>query len=190
MKVTISFGTPFLVIIYTVSILMTGWAIGAHWGHTLTSGWMLFLATILLSCHDTCIAILFAMAANKIMAARKSEETGTARTTAESSERSREPRTLPVDSRKLYESGAHQNRRSSQEWLDLPIEELDCSVRTYNRLKNADIQTVSELVECSEDDLIEAGFMPEAINEIKETLDGVGLELRLDFDHSQEEEDE
>ncbi len=190
MKVTISFGTPFLVIIYTVSILMTGWAIGAHWGHTLASGWMLFLATIVLVFHDICIAILFAMAANKIVASGKREETGTAHPTAESSERShQEPHDVPVVSRNLYESGAHQNRRSPQEWLDLPIEELEFSVRTHNRLKTAGIQTVRELVQCSEGDLIDASLSPVSLNEIKAILDVVGLKLRLDSDHSQEDED-
>jgi|GEM_PF-1879395 len=191
MKVTIRFGTPFLVFIYTLSILMTGWAIGAHWRHTLASGWMLFLATILLSCHDVCIAVLFAMAANKIVASRKREETRTARTTAESSERSyREPHDVPVVPKNLYESGAHQKRRSPQEWLDLCIEEGEFSVRTYNALKDADIQTVQELVQCSEGDLLDARLSPVSLREIKATLDIVGLQLRLDSNRSQEEEEE
>ncbi len=103
---------------------------------------MLFLATIFLVFHDTCIAFLFAMAANKIVASRKREETGTARTTAESSERSREPSTLPVIPRNLTESGIYRNRQSPQEYLDLAIEEMEFSVRTHNALKDADIQNI------------------------------------------------
>lgn len=71
MKVTIRFGNPLLVTIYTVVMLMIGWAIGAHWGHTLTAGWMLFCATILLVLHDATIAILSAIAAAKIASSAK-----------------------------------------------------------------------------------------------------------------------
>lgn len=190
MKVTISFGTPFLVSLYTLSILLTGWAIGAHWGHTLAAGWMLFLATIFLVVHDTCIAILFAMAANRIVASRNSEATGTVRTTTGASELSREPHDMPVVPKTLYESGAHQERRSPQQWLDLYIEEVEFTVRTYNALKDADIQTVQELVRCSEADLIDARLSPVSLREIKTTLDILGLQLRLDSNRSQEEEDE
>jgi hypothetical protein len=71
MKVTIRFGNPFLVTIYTVAMLMIGWAIGAHWGHTLTAGRMLFFATILLVMHDVTIAILSAIAATQIASSAK-----------------------------------------------------------------------------------------------------------------------
>lgn len=38
MKVTVRFANPFLVTIYTITLLMIGFAIGAHWGHTLAAG--------------------------------------------------------------------------------------------------------------------------------------------------------
>lgn len=65
MKVTISFGNPFTVTVYTVVLLMIGWAIGAHWGHTLSAAWMIFFATVLMLLHDAAIAILLVMAAIK-----------------------------------------------------------------------------------------------------------------------------
>ena len=71
MKVTVNFGNPFTVTVYTVSLLMIGWAIGAHWGHTLSSAWMIFFATILLLLHDAAIAILLAMAAIKVSSGLK-----------------------------------------------------------------------------------------------------------------------
>ena len=71
MKVTVSFGNPFTVTAYTVSLLMIGWAIGARFGHTLLSGWMVFLATILLLLHDAAFAILLAMAAIKAFSPEK-----------------------------------------------------------------------------------------------------------------------
>lgn len=66
MKVTVSFGNPLAVTVHTVALLMIGWAIGAHWGHTLSSGWAIFLATIFLFLHDAGIALLFAIAAAKV----------------------------------------------------------------------------------------------------------------------------
>jgi hypothetical protein len=66
LKVTIRFGNPFAATVYTVVLLMIGWAIGARWGHTLKAGWMLFFATILLLLHDAAIAILLAIAATRI----------------------------------------------------------------------------------------------------------------------------
>lgn len=67
MQITVRFGNPFLVMVYTASLLMIGWAIGAHWGHTVTAGWMVFLATICLLLHDAAIAILLAIAATKVV---------------------------------------------------------------------------------------------------------------------------
>ncbi len=58
LNVTVRFGHPFLVTLYTSALLMIGWAIGAHWSHTFAAGWMLLLATILLLLHDAAVAIL------------------------------------------------------------------------------------------------------------------------------------
>jgi hypothetical protein len=81
-------------------------------------------------------------------------------------------------------------RRGPQEYLDLCIEEMEFSVRTHNSLKDSDIQTVGELVECTEDDLLDAGLNEVSLNEIKDALDAVGLKLGRGPDHSQEDEDE
>lgn len=182
MKVTITFANPFLVIIYTVAMLMIGWAIGAHWGHTLTAGWLLFVATIFLFLHDACIAILLAMAATRVVASGKRPEVGRTRATAEPSNRRTDPTAMPVTFRNPSESGEHQGCRKPYEYLDLDIEELEFSVRTYNHLKTSDIQTVRTLIQCSEDDLTDAGFDPVAINEIKETLDAIGFQLEQDYE--------
>jgi len=55
-----------LVTIYTATLLMIGWAIGAYWGHSVPAGWMLLSATILLLVHDATAAILLGVAAAKI----------------------------------------------------------------------------------------------------------------------------
>jgi hypothetical protein len=72
LNITVRFGNPFLVTIYTASLLMIGWAIGAYWSHTFAAGWMLLFATILLLLHDATVAILFALAAAKIASAGRS----------------------------------------------------------------------------------------------------------------------
>ena len=71
MKVTVSFGNPFTVTVYTAVLLIIGWAIGAHWGHTLSAAWMVFFVTILLLLHDAAIAILLAIAAIKVASSGK-----------------------------------------------------------------------------------------------------------------------
>jgi DNA-directed RNA polymerase alpha subunit len=67
------------------------------------------------------------------------------------------------------------------QYLDLDIEELEFSVRTYGRLKHAEIQTVGALVQLTEEDLIHAGFTPRMINEIRVTLGAIGLQSGMHF---------
>jgi len=66
LNITVRFGHPLLVTIYTATLLMIGWAIGAYWGHSVPAGWMLLSATILLLVHDATAAILLGVAAAKI----------------------------------------------------------------------------------------------------------------------------
>ena len=69
LDITVRFGNPFLITIYTASLLMIGWAIGAHWSQTFAAEWMLLVATILLLLHDAAVAILFALVTVKIASA-------------------------------------------------------------------------------------------------------------------------
>lgn len=65
------------------------------------------------------------------------------------------------------------------ESLNLPVEDLDLSVRSYNCLKREGIHTVGELVARSEEDLLDIrNFGSKSIDEVKETLEGLGLALR------------
>lgn len=62
--------------------------------------------------------------------------------------------------------------------LDMTIEELDLSVRSYNCLKRAGIQTVQELASKTEDDMIKVRNLgKKSLKEVKEKL----LELGLGF---------
>ena len=59
---------------------------------------------------------------------------------------------------------------------DMTIEELDLSVRSYNCLKRAGIQTVQDLASKSEDDMIKVRNLgKKSLKEVKEKLIELGL---------------
>ena len=63
--------------------------------------------------------------------------------------------------------------------LDKQIEELDLSVRSYNCLKRAGIHSVRQLVEFSENDLLNIrNFGVKSIEEVKDKLESMGLGLK------------
>ena len=63
--------------------------------------------------------------------------------------------------------------------LELPIEELELTVRSYNCLKREGIHTVGELVSRSEADLLDIrNFGAKSIDEVKQKLAGMGLSLK------------
>ncbi len=65
---------------------------------------------------------------------------------------------------------------STNKVLDMSIEELDLSVRSYNCLKRAGIQTVQELAEKNEDEMIKVRNLgKKSLKEVKEKLHELGL---------------
>src|SRR5438309_7151977 len=63
--------------------------------------------------------------------------------------------------------------------LDLPIEEFDLSERPRNCLKRAQVNTIGELVERTEDDLLAiTNFGQKSLDEVLQKLDERGLSLR------------
>ncbi len=65
--------------------------------------------------------------------------------------------------------------------LEMTIEELDLSVRSYNCLKRAGINTVQELSTKSEEDMMKVRNLGrKSLDEIKQKMDELGLELRSD----------
>ncbi|MEW6570796.1 MAG: DNA-directed RNA polymerase subunit alpha [Nitrospirota bacterium] len=65
------------------------------------------------------------------------------------------------------------------------VDELELSVRSYNCLKNANIKTIAELVQKTEQEMLRTkNFGRKSLNEIKEILHGMGLRLgmRVDLD--------
>ena len=63
--------------------------------------------------------------------------------------------------------------------LDKQIEDLDLSVRSYNCLKRAGIHSVRQLVEYSENDLLNIrNFGAKSIEEVKDKLISMDLNLK------------
>ncbi len=63
--------------------------------------------------------------------------------------------------------------------LALPIEELDFSVRSYNCLKREGVATVGDLIQRTEQDLLDIrNFGQKSIDEVKAKLAAMGLGLR------------
>ena len=63
--------------------------------------------------------------------------------------------------------------------LDKRIEDLDLSVRSYNCLKRAGIHSVRQLVEYSENDLLNIrNFGTKSIEEVKDKLISMDLNLK------------
>jgi DNA-directed RNA polymerase subunit alpha len=69
------------------------------------------------------------------------------------------------------------------EVLNRSVEELELSVRSYNCLKNANIQTIGDLVQKTESEMLRTkNFGRKSLNEIKEILSGLGLSFGMKFD--------
>jgi len=67
--------------------------------------------------------------------------------------------------------------------LNKSVEEMELSVRSYNCLKNANIQTLGELVTRSEGEMLKTkNFGRKSLNEIKEILGVMGLSFSMKLD--------
>ncbi len=71
--------------------------------------------------------------------------------------------------------------------LGRSVDELELSVRSYNCLKNANIKTIGELVQKTENDMLKTkNFGRKSLNEIKEILERMGLSLGMKIDNWQQ----
>ena len=69
--------------------------------------------------------------------------------------------------------------------MNRSVEELELSVRSYNCLKNANIQTIGELVQKTEAEMLKTkNFGRKSLNEIKEILAQMGLSLGMKIDEN------
>ena len=63
------------------------------------------------------------------------------------------------------------------------VDELELSVRSYNCLKNADISTIADLVQRTEQEMLRTkNFGRKSLNEIKEIISIMGLHLNMKVD--------
>ncbi len=71
-------------------------------------------------------------------------------------------------------------RQALNEHLNRSVDELELSVRSYNCLKNANIQSIGELVQKTEAEMLRTkNFGRKSLNEIKEILTTMGLSLGM-----------
>jgi DNA-directed RNA polymerase subunit alpha len=82
--------------------------------------------------------------------------------------------------RRGLELGEVASPASTSPDLDLPIEELDLSERPRNCLKRARVDTIGQLVQKTEDDLLAiTNFGSKSLEEVIQKLDERGLSLRV-----------
>jgi DNA-directed RNA polymerase subunit alpha len=83
----------------------------------------------------------------------------------------------------VVEEPAERGAGQMNEVLSRSVEELELSVRSYNCLKNANIQTIGDLVQKTEAEMLRTkNFGRKSLNEIKEILAGLGLSFGMKFD--------
>ncbi len=86
---------------------------------------------------------------------------------------------LPEQTEEVSERGLDK----MSEVLNRSVEELELSVRSYNCLKNANIQSIGELVQKTEAEMLRTkNFGRKSLNEIREILANMGLALGMRID--------
>ena len=93
------------------------------------------------------------------------------------------PQASPAEIEGAETGAAPVVRREVNEHLFRNVEELELSVRASNCLKTAHIQTIAELVQKTESDLLKTkNFGKKSLNEIKTILGEMGLSLGIRLD--------
>jgi DNA-directed RNA polymerase subunit alpha len=83
----------------------------------------------------------------------------------------------------VVEEPAERAAGQVNEVLNRSVEELELSVRSYNCLKNANIQTIGDLVQRTEAEMLRTkNFGRKSLNEIKEILNNLGLGFGMKLD--------
>ncbi|CAB1129920.1 RNA polymerase (alpha subunit) [Candidatus Hydrogenisulfobacillus filiaventi] len=77
------------------------------------------------------------------------------------------------------EIGVEREEDKKDRLMEMPIEELDLSVRSFNCLKRAGINTVGELAEKTDEDMMKVRNLgKKSLEEVKEKLFALGLSLK------------
>jgi len=86
-----------------------------------------------------------------------------------------------TDEAKDVEIMVEKEEDQKEKVMEMTIEELDLSVRSYNCLKRAGINTVQELSQKTEEDMMKVRNLGrKSLDEVKHKLDELGLGLRKD----------
>src|SRR5216684_1416746 len=87
-----------------------------------------------------------------------------------------------IEAESAHDEGRMQLRNEN---LNRSVEELELSVRSYNCLKNANIQTIGEIIQKTEAEMLKTkNFGRKSLNEIKEILAQMGLSLGMKIDEN------
>ena len=95
---------------------------------------------------------------------------------------------LPED---IVEEEESKEEKELSEKLNMPIAELELSVRSSNCLKDAKIKTIGDLVRRSEMEMLKyRNFGKKSLNEIGKILTGMGMQLGMKISGKEKKEEE
>lgn len=84
-----------------------------------------------------------------------------------------------TDTNETFEVAKVESDSTSNKMADMPIEELELSVRSYNCLKRANINTIGELLLKSEDEMIKVRNLgKKSLDEVEQKLLSLGFALK------------
>ena len=90
---------------------------------------------------------------------------------------------LPEEEEEEDATFPEEEEDDSSKVLDMTIEDLDLSVRSFNCLKRANINTVADLAEKTEDDMMKVRNLGrKSLEEVKKKLEELGLTLKQNND--------
>ena len=90
---------------------------------------------------------------------------------------------LPEEEEEEEATFPEEEEDDSSKVLDMTIEDLDLSVRSFNCLKRANINTVADLAEKTEDDMMKVrNLARKSLEEVKKKLEELGLTLKQNND--------
>ena len=90
---------------------------------------------------------------------------------------------LPEEEEEEEATFPEEEEDDSSKVLDMTIEDLDLSVRSFNCLKRANINTVADLAEKTEDDMMKVrNHGRKSLEEVKKKLEELGLTLKQNND--------
>ena len=90
---------------------------------------------------------------------------------------------LPEEEEEEEATFPEEEEDDSSKVLDMTLEDLDLSVRSFNCLKRANINTVADLAEKTEDDMMKVRNLGrKSLEEVKKKLEELGLTLKQNND--------